>query len=164
MFLQEAPRKILSVNINILHYRNCPLFVLEGCPYHSSTYGVERQGNCTGTGEFHDAMSYLKQHNFDVIEEMCLMCVSNTGSTHKTLYSQLYSKYNPQTVTVIFNKWKFHVESELQCPHVPPWCSTDLSVSAGGLQFSAELQMHADRYIYCWVLCKLCIFMSSPIV
>ena len=146
-FLQEAPRKVIFVNINDIEVKNCPIFKPEGCLFKSSANAMEHQSNCTNTGKFDDTILYLKRYGFKVVQTLCLRCVSKSGFTHQTLYSQLYSKYHPQTVTVIFNQWKFHMRSELACTDQPPWCSTDLMTSAGSLQFSTQLQMYAESYI-----------------
>ena len=146
-FLVEAPRKLILVYVHDIQVKNCPFFKPEGCVYKRNSNPIEYQHNCTNTGDSEEAIMYLKQYNFDVVQTLCLVCVSTAVSTNKTLYSQLYSKYHPRSVTVIFNQWKFHVQSELTCQDVPPWCSTDLSISTRNLQFSSELQLHADNYI-----------------
>ena len=113
-FYTFAPRKVIVVTIDNVHYYQCLQFRDGMC-----SWDIE-QGNffapCKIPEETQQTLHSLKRHNFVVVRNVCLNCMEEFSKlTPGAITEHIFGPYNPHDVTVIFNKWKFSLKLLKDC-------------------------------------------------
>ena len=113
-FYNSAPRKVIVVTIDNVHYFQCLQFRDEKC-----SWDIE-EGNffapCSIPDETQQTLISLQRHDFVIVRNVCLNCLEEFSKvTPSRITERIFGPYDPQDVTVIINKWRFSFEVMKDC-------------------------------------------------
>ena len=151
-FIQMAPRRIILVTIKDVHCAGCLSYEDKMCRFvkQNLTLLTKFFTGCVPSYKSRMALKYLEKKNFHIVRNVCLNChhkISSNNSIMSDLITRhIFGPYEPKSITIIVNQWRFSMNLVKSCGQVPT-CRREKEVLPQRFTKSPTLLKDAERYI-----------------